>query len=395
MMAQNDTRSLQQIKQETEQTRAGLTTTVDELRTSVTETANDIRERIRPAAIKAEVSGYIRSRAEQLLDQVTVAARNNPLQAVGVGASLAYPLLRVARAIPPPVLMVGAGLFLAGSKAGKAATQKALDVASDVSDEVIRRAHDFGDQLDKSTVAAKSYAAEKLDRVNQTASGGTEQASRGAGDAQSTLAWGSAQLQDTPKSMAGSIEDQVADAKDQGLRMAGSAADSVRDAAARGMSAGQQAAASAKDAGIETARTVRETASDLTDRAGKTLFETIEQHPLLIAGVGLAIGGLLASVLPRTDFEDDLVGKTSSSVKHRAQAAASQGLEAARNTVGEVYDEATRQAEAEGLDVDGLRSTARDLGQRVRRVAETAVTTAFEPAEDGHPSNAHGDNHHG
>jgi hypothetical protein len=161
------------------------------------------------------------------------------------------------------------------------------------------------------------------------------------------------------------------------------------------MSAGQQAAASAKDAGIETARTVRETASDLTDRAGKTLFETIEQHPLLIAGVGLAIGGLLASVLPRTDFEDDLVGKTSSSVKHRAQAAASQGLEAARNTVGEVYDEATRQAEAEGLDIDGLRSTARDLGQRVRRVAETAVTTAFEPAEDGHPSNAHGDNHHG
>jgi hypothetical protein len=395
MMAQNDTRSLQQIKQETEQTRAGLTTTVDELRTSVTETANDIRERIRPAAIKAEVSGYIRSRGEQLLDQVTVAARKNPLQAVAVGASLAYPLLRVARAIPPPVLMVGAGLFLAGSKAGKAATQKALDVASDVSDEVIRRAHDFGDQVDKSTAAAKSYAAEKLDRVNRTASGGTEQASRGAGNAQSTMAGGSAQLQDTAKSLAGSVGDQVADAKDQGIGLAGSAAEAVRDAAARGMSAGRQAAASAKDAGTETPRTVRETASNLTDRAGKTLFETIEQHPLLIAGVGLAVGGLLANLLPRTDFEDDLVGETSSSVKHRAQAAASQGLKAARNTAGEVYDEATRQAEAEGLDVDGLRSTARDLGQRVRRVAETAVTTAFEPAEDGHPSNAHGDNHHG
>jgi hypothetical protein len=393
MMAQNDTRSLQQIKQETEQTRAGLTATVDELRTSVTETANDIRERISPAAIKAEVSGYIRSRGEQLLDRVTVAARKNPLQAVAVGASVAYPLLRMARAIPVPVLMVGAGVFLAGSKAGKAATQKASDVASGVSDEVMGRALDLDDQLGKSTAAAKSYAVEKTDRLNQTESGGTEQASRAADNAQSTLSSGSAQLQDTAKSMTGSIGDQVADAKDQGMRTAGSAADSVRDAA-RGMSAGQQAAAS-KDAGIETARTVRGTASDLTDRAGRTLLETMEQHPLLIAGVGLAIGGLLASVLPRTDFEDDLVGDTSSSVKHRAQAAASQGLDAARNTVGEVYDEATRQAEAEGLDVDGLRSTTRDLGQRVRRVAETAVTTAFEPAEDGHPSNAEGDNHHG
>src|SRR4030081_2229568 len=116
MMAQNDTRSLQQIKQETEQTRAGLTATVDELRASVTEAANDIRERISPAAIKAEVSGYIRSRGEQLLDEVTAAARKNPMQAVAVGASVAYPLLRLARALPLPAFMGGAGPLFPWSK---------------------------------------------------------------------------------------------------------------------------------------------------------------------------------------------------------------------------------------------------------------------------------------
>jgi hypothetical protein len=395
MMAQNDTRSLQQIKQETEQTRAGLTATVDELRTSVTEAANDIRERISPAAIKAEVSGYIRSRGEQLLDEVTAAARKNPMQAVAVGASVAYPLLRLARAIPLPVLMVGAGLFLTGSKTGKAATQKASEVASDVSDKVMRQAHDLGNQLDKSASAAKSYAAEKFDRLSEAVAGGTSQASRAASNAQSTLASGSAQPQAAAKSMGGSIGDSVADAKDQGMQMAGSAADSVRDAAASAMSAGQRAAAAARDAGIETVRTVRETTSNLSDRAGKTLFETIEQNPLLVAGVGLAVGGLIASVLPRSEFEDDLIGETSNSVKRRGQAAASQGFEAARNTVGEAYEEATRQAEAEGLDVDGLGRAARDLAQRVRRVAETAVTTAFEPPQEEHPSGAHGETHHG
>ena len=54
-MADADTRSLQQIKRETEQTRAGLTNTVEQLKSTVAETASDIRHRISPDAIKAEV----------------------------------------------------------------------------------------------------------------------------------------------------------------------------------------------------------------------------------------------------------------------------------------------------------------------------------------------------
>ena len=124
-MSQTDTRSLQQIKRETEQTRAGLTSTVEQLKTSVADTASDIRQRISPDAIKAEVSDYIKSRGEQLLNDVTAAARRNPMQAVAVGASFAYPLLRLARAIPLPVLMVGAGLFFSGSQTRQSVPQKA------------------------------------------------------------------------------------------------------------------------------------------------------------------------------------------------------------------------------------------------------------------------------
>src|SRR6202163_2304848 len=164
-MAQADHRSLDQIKRETEQTRAGLTDTVDQLRTSVAETASDIRQRIKPEAIKAEVSDYIRSRGEQLLNDVTAAARRNPMQAVAVGASVAYPLLRLARAIPVPILMVGAGLFFAGSKTGQAATQRASDVAFQPSGQATRRARDFGNQSGDTASAAKTYASERLDRV--------------------------------------------------------------------------------------------------------------------------------------------------------------------------------------------------------------------------------------
>ena len=81
-MADADTRSLQQIKSETEQTRAGLTNTVEQLKSSVAETVSEVRHRISPDVIKAEVSDYIRSRGEQLMNDVTSAARRNPMQAV-------------------------------------------------------------------------------------------------------------------------------------------------------------------------------------------------------------------------------------------------------------------------------------------------------------------------
>ena len=396
-----DTRSLQQIKRETEQTRAGLTDTVEQLRTSVADTASDIRQRISPQHIKAEVSDYIRSRGEQLLDDVTAAARRNPMQAVAIGASVAYPLLRMARAIPLPVLMVGAGLFFAGSKTGQAASQKAMGMASDLSDEVQRRAHDVRDQVGESAAAAKAFASDNLDRLRDTVSGGTERVSQAANQVNetanrvgTTLASSTDSLKDKAASLGASAADQATDLKDRTIRAAGAAASSLQDIASDATSSARRAASTAADAGLNAVKMARDTASDLTGRAGKTFLETIEQNPLVVAGIGLLVGGLIASALPRSDIEDGLIGETSNSVKKRAQAAASQGIDAAKDAVGDVYDKAVRQAEAEGLSPDALGNAAQDIGQRVRRVAESAVTTAFEP-QDNPKQNTNGVRDHG
>jgi len=158
---------------------------------------------------------------------------------------------------------------------------------------------------------------------------------------------------------------------------------------------GQNTIGNAKEAGLQTARAMWEKAADLTDRTERTLFETIEQNPLLVAGVGLLVGGLIASALPRSEIEDEIIGETSSSIKRRAQAAAEQGLTTATETVTGAYEEATRQAEREGIDPEGLSRAARDVGQRVRRVAEAAVTTAFEPSQENRSQNALGENNNG
>jgi hypothetical protein len=399
--AMTDTRTLQQIKRETEQTRAGLTDTVEQLRSSVAETASDIRQRISPEAIKAEVSGYIKSRGEQLMDDIAAAARRNPMQALAIGTSVAYPLLRIARSIPLPVLMIGAGLFFAGSKTGQAASQKAIDMASDLSNEVQRRAHDVRDQVGEQAAAAKAFASDNLARLRDTVASGTERVSQAAdqvnetaNQAGATLASSADSLKDKAASFGGSVADQASDLKDRTVRAAGSVASSLQDIASDAASSARRAAGNAADAGLNAAKAARDTASDLTGRAGKTFLETIEQNPLVVAGVGLLVGGLIASALPRSDIEDGLIGGASNSVKKRAQAAASQGIDAAKDVAGDVYDRAARQAEAEGLTPNALGNAAQDIGQRVRRVAESAVTTAFEP-QDTPKQNTNGVRDHG
>ena len=369
-MQQPSERSLRELQRETEQTRAGLTQTVEQLKTSVSDTASEIRQRVSPENIKAEVSGYVRSRGEKMLEDITSAARRNPMQAVAVGASLAYPLLRFARSIPMPVLMVGAGLFFAGSKTGQSLTQKASDMASDLSDEVSRRGQDLSAQAGAAVTSAKGTVYSTAARVGETVATGSDQAQRTAS---------SDGLKDTAISLGDKISTRVVEMKDGASELASATIDSTRHFAAGAAMATRNAASSATDAGLEMAKSVRDKTSDLSNRAGRTVLDTIQENPLLVAGVGLLIGGLIASALPKSDLEDDLVGDAAAAAKRRASEAASKGFDAAKGAAGEILENVARQAGAEGLTPDKLDETARDLGQRVRRVAESAVTTAFDP----------------
>jgi ABC-type multidrug transport system fused ATPase/permease subunit len=193
-MSESNERSLNRIKRDTEQARAELTDTVGQIRSQVTETASGLRRRASPEAIKAEVASYFRSRGERLLDTVIHAARDNPMQAVAVGASVAYPLLRIVRSIPVPVLLVGAGLFLAGSKTARAGSRKVSTIAAEFADDMGDRASELknnaseaqqrvaghftevGDSIATSLENLKRKASAAGDSIGATVGGVKEQA---------------------------------------------------------------------------------------------------------------------------------------------------------------------------------------------------------------------------
>lgn len=393
-MQQSAKPSLGELKRETEQTRAGLIETVEQLRTIVAETASDIRQRLSPESIKAEVSSYVRSRGERLVEDVTAAARRNPMQAVVVGTGIAYPLLRIARAIPMPVLLVGAGLFFAGSKTGQSAVQTASDMASDLSDEAVRRGRELSDRVGSFVETARDDAAEAIGRAGTMASTGADRLQASANRVVTAREAQPGTVRDTAVSLADAVAAKGRDLKDSVADLADGAGERISGMASDSSSAVKSALASTREAALATARDLRNRSSAASERAGKTVFETIEQNPLLVAGVGLLLGGLIASALPRSDAEDNLVGKASEAAKAQARDAASRGFDAAKGAAGEIFENVGRQAGAEGLTSEGLDTAAKDIGQRVRRVAETAVTTAFEP-DNASTSSAGAGEHHG
>ena len=76
------TKSVEQLRRESEQSRAELSSTVEALRYRISETTS-------PDHIKAEMRDYVADKATGWLDQLKQQAMENPLQALAAASAIA------------------------------------------------------------------------------------------------------------------------------------------------------------------------------------------------------------------------------------------------------------------------------------------------------------------
>lgn len=327
-MAQTDTRNVEQIRRDADRARADLTDTVQQLRETVSGAASDVRQRLSPDAIR---------------DDIIDAARRNPLQAAAVGALAAWPAVRLVRAIPLPVLMIGAGLFLTSSKSGQEISRKAMDRASDLTDDARRRAHDLAD-------AAMETAGDLSDRASQM----TDDARRRALDA---------------------ADKATAAVSDAAARAASTASELLASrSAAPGVG---HIAATARDGAEAAGETWRNVQRGAVSSSAEVLAWA-KSHPLLIAGVGLVAGAFVANALPTTDAERNVAGTVSGAMRDAAR----QGVNAAVGAAAVAAVDMARRAAEQGLDRDRFKEAARDYGDKGMKVATATADAAMgQPAE--------------
>jgi hypothetical protein len=378
-------KSLTDLKREAEHSRAQLTETVEQLRSKVSGSVTDFRQRTSPDAMKAEITGYIRTRADALMDR----ARENPLQTAAIGIGVGYPLLKIARSIPAPMLMIGAGLYLLGTNSGQkfseTVSKKVAAAAEGVSDSfgagvdvANRKVHDTQDLAASSLAAARDTIASGVGNVTQQAT-----------------AFGSShdRLKDGAANLAGSASAGAADFKQRAVDALGATSEAmgasvartgsiVRDRAGDAAEFGTNAGLKLRDQAVDASLRLRDQAAETSHKVSSGMSDVIQRNPLLIGGLGLTVGMLIASALPKSDIEEDIMGGASAEVRKRANELASQQFDTVKALASEAITDLADHASQEGLMPSDLNAATEDLGRRVRKVAESASEAAFGRADD-------------
>ncbi len=385
-------KSLTELKRDAEHSRAQLTETVDQLRSRVSDTVTDFRERASPDAMKAEIGDYFRTRADAFMDR----ARENPLQTAAIGIGVGYPLLKIARSIPAPILMVGAGLYLLGTSSGQKLSDTVSKKVSAAADGVSDSFSAGLDAANRKVHDAQDLAASSLAAAQDTVASGVGTAKQKAAALGSTLN----QLKDSAANLAGSAADGAGSLKQRAADALGATSDAmsagvartgsvVRDRAGDAAEFGSQAAefgvntgARLRDQAVETSLKLRDQAVETSHKVSSGISDVIQRNPLLFGGLGLTVGMLIASALPKSDIEKDLMGGASADVRKRANALASKQFDNVKGVASEAIADIADHASREGLMPADLNAATEDLGRRVRKVTESASEAAFGRADD-------------
>jgi hypothetical protein len=273
----------EQLERETEQTRTQLADTLDELRACMS-----------PGQVVNQIADYARD---------------------GAGAAFASNLRHQAINNPLPVALIGAGVawLMLGARAngGVAAANRAGRAASGAASK------------------AKDATAAAGEAVSETAAGISSTASEVAQDARARA-----------RSSADAIGDSAMKASDRLGDMAESGSESIKRTTLK-----------AYDTVADGARRTAATMTDSTKSLGRRTLATsgsflafCREQPLVLTGIGIALGAAVGALLPRTDAEDRLMGETSDAVKDRVQDVASEPLAQVNEAVGEQPTHAAHEA---------------------------------------------------
>ncbi|SED14785.1 hypothetical protein SAMN05444164_3855 [Bradyrhizobium erythrophlei] len=325
------TRSVQELREESERSRAQLAATVDRLREQITDTAEDLRYKVSPQGIKSEVSEFVSRKTQFWLDTLKQQAMDNPMQALAAGTAVAVPALRLARGFPLPLLMIVAGVALSS----KTVRTRAAEVAAPA----VER-----------TRAMAGEAAGRMQSFNE--------------DAAATVAATGRHAAELASEAQAKATDLVSDLKDRATQTSGK------------VKAGFDAASEAAKDGLERARS---TTRDKATAAPETVRQVFHDNAAMISGLGIAIGAIIAASLPDTKAEAAAIGKASDNLKHAASKAAQSGFETAKEAMLSAADAAAKSVSDADLGKHATRMT-QDMSDKLKEAADDIVTAAFDPS---------------
>ncbi len=299
--------SARQLEREAEEQRRHLSSTLDHLADNLT-----------PGRMLDEVISYSRGGGASFLKGLGNSASQNPLPTLLIG--------------------VGAAMYLSGKG----------------------RADSIPDGWSRLFSRGKGGASQAREQRFGTA--GSAAPMHAGTDTESAVTTAARSTAAGAKHAAASVGSAISDASDQVVSAAETAATGVAHAA-------RDLAGTAVDAASEQAdhlaAQLRQKSDDLRTSAAKLA----QEQPLIAAAAGVALGALIAALLPRTSFEDEVMGEESDAVKSAAGEFVAEQVDAAVAEAGAVAEEVKASIAAHTAAPEEAAGIAKEFGRRI----ETAV----------------------
>lgn len=267
-------KSSERLEQETDEARARVTNTLEELRARVT--PGQLVDQVIDYARDSSGGAFFNNLGRQVVD--------NPLPVALLGMSIAWLAIASGRPRRPLRLPSGGGLRDAGERAAV------------MGEGVAEAARTAGSELAERTRASASAVADNL----------RETATRVSSAAQSAT----------------------------------SAIDSIRERASNAYETAAVAARRAASSVGESAPAIGRNVAG----ASQSFVTLCKEQPIVLAGIGVALGATIGALLPTSTTENRLMGEASDDVKARARHLADKVKEGAQATYEEAKDAATTVA---------------------------------------------------
>ena len=334
--------SVEELREESERSRDALASTVGELRDTVGDTAAEMKTLISPAHIKQEIKNYVREERESVVQSIQRRAQDNPLQMAAIGAAVAYPVWSLLRAIPTPLLLIGAGLFLT-SKRGQ---QSAKDIKAKVDDVVQQGTEKVPIWPERALRSRRPDRRRALRRRRASRYGHIR---RRLCDRQGTCCIPERRrYRERRRQRCWPARPQQQRESRAQLRPAQSAADREKSRRRRWARPPRAAVTQLRQRQCPARRRHR--------RGGRCVYRGLD---------------------PISDAENRLFGAGSEKLKDKAREAAAQGIEQAGNIAAEAAGSVAAAAAREGLDASGIQRALNTVADSVRKVADRGLETAL------------------
>jgi len=330
-------RSSAQLEQDCEQARSSVVRTLEELRARTT--PGQMVDELIDYARETNGGMFLRNLRRQVVD--------NPLPLTLVGVGIAWLLFQNAR----PALRGDVELRDEAEARAAEARSRIRDIA--------RRASAAGRRM---ADGGESAVEDAKGRVSETAA-------LLAGTAREAGAHAREVVNDAAESATSAV-DKLRERTSSAYEAAASATASVKESATN-------AAASVKESSAALARNVRDAATTVKDSstaAARTAYarsqdavEFFKEQPLVLGGLGFALGAALGAALPPSEIEDELIGPTSDEAKDATRRLAGKAMEHGKGVYEEVKSSlgsAVESVQSSSPPAREAPAAARDEGQR-------------------------------